>query len=717
MKLAPTSTAATDADRLTSLSAPTRDPLWMLARQWQTGGFIADDAGSPVKVQLSTVTGSLSMNGAAVTGPLQPLVEAEAPADPHSSDTGERVRVASELFRRLTDAALPAGTAAALRTAWSAAYPMTALNAGATPAVLARRTPDVDALATALGASLQPDGSGIFPTLPGMPQSAPIAATVQQVVRDWYAWLRRRTAGASGDPTPPHWDGQQLAYTATAQSVVPTGTVTLTADGYDGTGLDWFSFDRSTLPSAPPASGAPVSVRATPVAYPGMPQPGYWTMEDGDVHLNPRPDSDPGQQLLALFAHSYANDWFVIPVTVPDGICLIADLQVTDTFGKTVHVPASAAVDGPGSRWNLWELSSPGTATSDGAMGLRLFPPVAAPPLEGPALEDVLVVRDEMADLSWVVELTTRDGDGTTVDRYRRWLARKPAQDPSFDPARKGDARWYRLGTTLPDFWYPLVPVDGSPPAVLALADVPPGAKDVSDAEVQGRLVPHAGQTKLADQIVTRAGIRVTRADRLVYSGAGRTVWRARASGFDVAESSSGLRFDILAGPAAPDDLTRSGDMGPALRTPPAPLTGTGQGPSALRDWRLSNTTSATTLSWVEPTTRPGGWGWMLHVTTTGTGCGLVQQWAAAGTGPAAATASAWVYVLSGTVHIGSGDGATVGADAVSTGHDRWELIEAVNGHSPVNQVLVASDGGPAEFLVDMVSVVPRPSAAAPGTH
>src|SRR5262245_12315725 len=35
-----------------SLQAQVRDPLWMLARQWQVGEFLGDDAGSPVQATL-----------------------------------------------------------------------------------------------------------------------------------------------------------------------------------------------------------------------------------------------------------------------------------------------------------------------------------------------------------------------------------------------------------------------------------------------------------------------------------------------------------------------------------------------------------------------------------------------------------------------------------------------------------------------------------------
>src|SRR5207247_10473806 len=40
------------ADFVRSMRAEVRDPLWMLARQWQLGEFQADDAGSPIETRL-----------------------------------------------------------------------------------------------------------------------------------------------------------------------------------------------------------------------------------------------------------------------------------------------------------------------------------------------------------------------------------------------------------------------------------------------------------------------------------------------------------------------------------------------------------------------------------------------------------------------------------------------------------------------------------------
>ena len=43
-----------------SLQAQVRDPLWMLARQWQVGEFLGDDAGSPVHATMGVETRTIT---------------------------------------------------------------------------------------------------------------------------------------------------------------------------------------------------------------------------------------------------------------------------------------------------------------------------------------------------------------------------------------------------------------------------------------------------------------------------------------------------------------------------------------------------------------------------------------------------------------------------------------------------------------------------------
>jgi hypothetical protein len=231
---------------------------------------------------------------------------------------------------------------------------------------------------------------------------------------------------------------------------------------------------------------------------------------------------------------------------------VITTLEVTDTFGTTTSIPATAGLDGPGGRWRLWELApsadaDPAAGAPDAATAVRVLPAPAPTPLEGPPLEEVLIGRDELANLAWLIELATRDGDGEAVDRFRRWLRLRAAEDPSFDPAGQAKARRYRLGTTLPDYWYPLTATpDPAGGHRLALASVPPEAVGVPDTGVQGKLVPHVPGTLIADEEASRAGSRLQRLDRLGRTPSGRVVWRARTKTAGAGEVGSGLRFDVL---------------------------------------------------------------------------------------------------------------------------------------------------------------------------
>lgn len=551
--LKPTSTASSIDDQREALSAPVRDPVWLLARQWQTAAFQADDAGTPVHVELAHTVAPLSVAGTQVRAPLEPMIEAEPVPAIENVGTSMLVRFAVDLLRRLAEAGVPASSLAPLRAEWTTRYPLRASDPHSTLAPVAARLPNPINLFHLLAGSLTPDGSGTLPaSLDISAAGASAASAVKAGLGNWYACVAGRVAApgtsAARSATPASWNTQRLEYSFAATTSTPTGALTLQASDYDGFGMDWFSFDAQAS-SAPPASATSgrVAVHPAPVAYPGMPRPRFWEFEDGDVNLDTLRDSGgPAHALLATFAHSYANDWFVVPLPDIDaGVVVVTELTVRDTFGTSTTVPSVADVDAGAVPWRLWEAT--GVAAARGA---RVLVPATPTLLQGPVLEDVRVARDEMANLAWVIELITRDGDGRSVDRYQRYLShplRRP-DDPSFRPADRTGRPNYRLGTTVPDFWYPLVAVlaaDGQPP-LLEIAALPPQATGVPDTGVRGILIDKTPGTRLADEEASREGIRVIRRDRMVRTPTGVTAWRARIKDAGRGEASSGLRFDVL---------------------------------------------------------------------------------------------------------------------------------------------------------------------------
>ncbi|MDH6455476.1 MULTISPECIES: hypothetical protein [unclassified Streptomyces] len=96
----------------------------------------------------------------------------------------------------------------------------------------------------------------------------------------------------------------------------------------------------------------------------------------------------------------------------------------------------------------------------------------------------------------------------------------------------------------------------------------------------------------------------------------------------------------------------------------------------------------------------------MIHVGTTVPHTGLVQTFLPDRTGPDAADAAAWVYLLRGEVAIGTGNGGSTGYDARTSARGRWLRLAARNGTSPANEFIVyASSAGGAEFFVAGASV------------
>jgi len=138
-------------------------------------------------------------------------------------------------------------------------------------------------------------------------------------------------------------------------------------------------------------------------------------------------------------------------------------------------------------------------------------------------------------------------------------------------------------------------------------------------------------------------------------------------------------------------------------------------GDSAASHWTVYNTGDGGTTTELMPSTRGGGKS-MIHIVTTdkkpGSGSGIVQAFLPVGTGPGHVTSSAWVFINSGTVFIGTGNGGNTGIDARTSVTHKWILLQARNGVSPANMFIVYGQSPGADFFVDSASV----EALAPGT-
>ena len=390
----------------------------------------------------------------------------------------------------------------------------------------------------------------------GLPASAREAAGA--VAADWLAWWNARAPAAPAEPRsghPPAWDVNRMEYRFEVASSTLPG-VRLAASGYTGGRLDWWGVD-ATAPDTQEGDGQPLEVRGVPApaAFGGMPAPRFWEMEDarfdpGRIDAAP---NDLGRLLLTLFATVYGNDWFVLPLRLPAGsLSRLTRFMVTDVFdSQRLLGPAGAADDG----WSLFALTDAGAAPdpeherpmSPGFLLASALPDT----LDGPSIERVLLLRDEMANLAWAVETHVTDDAGAIVERFGELDGAPTAAED----ADAGGAPRYRVETAVPRNWYPLAPeqlADGES-VRLRLVPVLRGGEPGRPPELPlGRLLADAAASEgdpvwLHEEEVPRAGVAVTRsAQRARGQDGSAHTWTARTKRAGGGEGSSGLRFDVV---------------------------------------------------------------------------------------------------------------------------------------------------------------------------
>jgi hypothetical protein len=565
-----------DVGLKTGLQAAVYDARWLLGRQWQMREFDGEDAGSPIIAQVSGETARIARwrpighpdSGDDVPSghvPLETLVEHEQilpPRDGISTFDDRRLaaesglhwlRVLSRHLSRAKDAekyrrrylqwvGMPPPSEQERRTLDAATLRYLDLAAG--------RAPDGALLYRDLQQALPENGSRI-------PDKPPIdgndRAGFLQAVIEWFAWwdeLFTQTTGAGES-----WTPSRMEYAFKLSAETSVGEVVLSAPEYDGRRLDWYSAsavdgDSLRADRLHRVGAAPVpferALVPVPVSFPGMPAPRYWEIEDaavdfGAVRAGP---TDLMRLLFVEFATVFGNDWFTIPIDgIPAGsLCRIESLTVTDTFGRQTEVtPLADSVDG----FRMFDL---------GDRPDLLFAADALPStIESAPLEEVMIVRDELANLAWGVERVIAGPAGRPVNRVEVWHRRAEELAAAETPPPPGAPDLaYRLATSIPDYWIPFVlrveEPDGQPPARwLARASL----RDEQSGELirpLGELLEHRSpQLRLYDEVVAREGIQLRRTWQYGRGPDGSThLWRTRRRDTGRGEGSSGLRFDVV---------------------------------------------------------------------------------------------------------------------------------------------------------------------------
>ncbi|WP_448173527.1 hypothetical protein [Rhizobacter fulvus] len=435
-----------------AVQARIHDPLWLLGRQWQFNELRHDAGATPVDVRVEGTSSPLSrLRGGPVdavdlaagiaTGaaPLEALVEREPVKERTLEDLRLRTESGQHLLRLLRAAGMHGRT-----SFWIAASPFAApADAGMDDPtrrwfdLVEGRVPDGGGLEEAIHSRL---AAGSAP---------PIAEDEAAVLRTWLAWASSRfDAPASGPST---WDPEHVEYAFGVAGMGATGEVVLAAPEYVEGRLDWHAFEQvaGTLGTSGQATPRRHFRIPAPLDFAGMPNPRFWTFEDSGVRfealdLLSDPSNPPSAATLMVldFALSYSDDWFLVPLALEAwSLFETTAVAITDVFGDTTLAQP------PAGRWNMFRLESAAPAPGLSTVFLAAAPIAAN---EGPALEEVHFLRDEVANVAWAVERITPHPLG-----YGSIPMEEGAQASLPTPS---GLIWRLTPPPLPGNWFPLLP-------------------------------------------------------------------------------------------------------------------------------------------------------------------------------------------------------------------------------------------------------------------
>lgn len=578
----PPSLVRLEPDSITGEPAPgaearIADAAWMLGRQWQFGELLGEDAGTAVSVTVRsralpvTAWAPLGARTALEDAPWRPwragaLLEELVQDVPELGFAGglrQRAEAGQQLVEMLADAgeeALGAGLAARYPLAL-APDPLSPEQAvvgeslrqkAEREALVAARDaldPAAKRLLHALAGAV-PDGAAILAEgragEPGWVADAADPAAVRAVLADWIEW-------ATGDPASGGaWDVERLEYRFALRFGDDAHPVVARVTQFGAATVRWS--DLEWVPGAGPAlpEGAPdgaevrssVTMLATPLRYPAMAADRYWQLEDGRVDLGAidAQEYDLARLCLAEFALSSGDDWLEVPV---DGLLgavnEIESVTITDDFGRTVQARELADP-----AFTMFRVRS----ADDRVLPGIVLAPVAADIQAGAAVEEILFLRDEMANMAWAIEQTVQ---GRSGDPRARAAEKRPEPGP-WPVGLAPDERVYRLQSAVPENWIPLVPVALQPGAVslrkgamLRSVIAPDGTRGPGDgAEItpQGLTLRPRPLTFPGEEI-PREGIAVRAMPMLARRADGRYVrWTGYRVGAGSGEASSRLAWD-----------------------------------------------------------------------------------------------------------------------------------------------------------------------------
>lgn len=425
------------------------DPLWMLSRQWQLGEFKGNDAGTAMSVKCKMRISDMdhyfygndpnAAPNSAITRrePIEPAVERI------DHEITPIVRVESAMYFMELLCSVESSNAAfnkrdtlkVLRTKFPLFEEIKKF--GKAPInndkvkeftrgknirlqqfekAFAKKAFDGYLVYLEALKSKSPEGKGHLKSIP---------ADALHAYTSWFENRYTPNSKSYENPNPSTkstqsaWVNEQLGY----DFGVVTGNSVLQAKDYSSGKLSWYCFDKTKKRPTENAKTESKTISSLPTiaSYTGAPNKRLWQFEDRSVFMgNSTEMQAKGNIAFLQYATMYGNDWMLCPLNIPIGKRLqVEEITIYDTFGihTVINQPASEIASSQkfGQRWQMY-TNAPENIHTDPSDDALMFPPSLMDIQESAPVEEVCLLRDEMANMVWGVETRIGDGCGKTLD-------------------------------------------------------------------------------------------------------------------------------------------------------------------------------------------------------------------------------------------------------------------------------------------------------------
>lgn len=407
-----------------ALKAEVRDALWMLTKQWQMGEFRGDDAGSPAFAKIQMATTNLTKYQAQNHNvqsfdndvPLEAKVEQKKiPFRQAGEDVSINIRLLmGRQWLKMISSGFP-GLKAEYLQKFTFKVPDPEDKMDAT--IIAHREAWQQMMAFSMRSM---DGYALYEYFladSSHTASNAISATTDAVLDElglnFVTWFKKLFLQPDQEENNA-WDSAKMEYKFSVSAPDEISEKVMTADEYYHGHLDWYNLDIEPIKKelkrhdkTDPRTRETVSFFPVPVSFDGMPDTRWWKFEDGQVNFGDiKPNTSEISKLLFMeFGLVYANDWFLVPFTLPAGsIATVKGLSVTNVFGEKLWIDAAGkGLESDWTRWNMFSLNKKGNQERSADTSLLILPTVQKIQ-EGKPLEEVIFIRDEVANMVWAIE-------------------------------------------------------------------------------------------------------------------------------------------------------------------------------------------------------------------------------------------------------------------------------------------------------------------------